>query len=123
MAVPGMVPLVTVMDDRADRAAAVLGGGALRMDQVVRRPRLIKATRAAAVWEVIMPRREQAAVAAVLVRRAQMRRRVKEEMEGLVAHPASQIHPSPMQAAAAVRAVCVNIWLARRGTQGLPLLR
>ena len=71
------------------------------MDQVVRRPHLAKATRAAAVWGRRLPLREQAAVAAVLVRRAQMRRRVKEEMEVLVAHPASQIHPSPMQAAAA----------------------
>ena len=99
----GSLLRVSVMDDRADRAAAVLGGTAVRMDQVVRRPHLAKATRAAAVWEMRITTCEQVAAAAALVRRAQMGRRVKEEMEVMALHPASQIHPSPMQVAAAVQ--------------------
>ena len=99
---PGPLLTVTVMGFLADRAAAALVGRTVRMGRVVRRPHLARAARAAAVWEMRITTCEQVVAAAALVRRAQMRRRVKEEMEVMAAHPASQIHPSPMQAAVAV---------------------
>lgn len=103
MAVPGLALLVCVLGVRADQAVAALVGIPVRMHQVVRRPHLAKATRAAAVWEMRNTTCEQVVAAAALVRRAQMGRRVKGGMEVMAAHPASQIHPSPMQVGAAVQ--------------------
>ena len=103
---PGVLLPVCVRGFRADQAAAVLGGTTVRVDQVVRRPHLAKATRAE-LEEVLSPHHcEQVAAVAVLVKRGLMDGSPPHTVVVMAAtalHPASQIHPSPMQAAVAVR--------------------
>ena len=104
---PVPLPLVSVMGFRADRAAAGAGGRAVRMDQAVRRPHLAKATRAGLEEVIMTPHHcEQVAAVAVLVKRGLMDGSPPHTVVVMAAtalHPASQIHPSPMQAAVAVR--------------------